>query len=149
MALSYFALFRTRLVVLMLLALVPVFGLVLYENLEQRDLETKRVREGAIAVARLAAANQENFTKNTRQMLATLTQFPLFLLGTNRAYCESQLSNLRKLSPDYLNFGLVETNGNLFCSAQPFDGTVNISDRAYFQQVLKTKKFSTGVFQIT
>jgi signal transduction histidine kinase len=148
MASSFFALFRTRLVVLMLLALLPVFGLVLYENLEQRHLETKRVREGAIAVARLAAANQENFTKNTRQMLATLTQFPLFLLGTNRTYCEGHLSNFRKLSPDYLNFGLAETNGNIFCSAQPFDGKVNIADRAYFQQVMQTKKFSMGVFQI-
>jgi signal transduction histidine kinase len=148
MASSYFALFRTRLVVLMLLALLPAFGLVLYENLEQRRVETQHVRDGAIAVARLAAANQENFTKNTRQMLATFTQLPFLLLGTNRAYCETHLSNLRKLAPDYLNFGLVETNGNIFCSAQPFDGTVNVSDRSYFRQVLETKKFSAGVFQI-
>jgi signal transduction histidine kinase len=148
MASSIFAPFRTRLVVLMLLAVLPAFGLVVYEYLEQRRLETERVREGAVAVARLAAANQENFTKNTRQMLATLTQFPFLLLGTNRAYCESHLSNLRKLSPDYLNFGLVETNGNVFCSAQPFDGMVNVSDRSYFQQVMQTNKFSTGVYQI-
>jgi signal transduction histidine kinase len=148
MATSFFALFRTRLVVLMMLAVLPAFGLVLYENLEQRRLETEHVREGALAVAHLAAANQENFTKNTRQMLATLTQFPFLLLGTNRAYCETHLSNLRKLSPDYLNFGLVETNGNLFCSAQPFDGRVNVSDRSYFRQVMQTKQFSVGVFQI-
>jgi signal transduction histidine kinase len=148
MASSIFAPFRTRLVILMLLAVLPAFGLVVYEYLEQRRLETERVREGAIAVARLAAANQENFTKNTRQLLATLAQFPVLLLGTNRAYCETHLSNLRKLSPDYLNFGLVETNGNVFCSAQPFDGMVNISDRSYFRQVLQTKKFSTGVYQI-
>src|ERR1043166_3712260 len=103
---SYFSLFRTRLVVLMLLAVLPAFGLVLYENFEQRRLETERIREGAIAISRLAAANQENFIKNTRQLLATLTQFPFLPLGTNRAYCESHLSNLLKLSPDYLNFGL-------------------------------------------
>ena len=60
----------------------------MYEYLEQRRLETERVREGAIAVARLAAATQENFTKNTRQMLATLTQLPFLLLGTNRSYCD-------------------------------------------------------------
>src|SRR6266436_4399411 len=148
MASSIFAPFRTRLVILMLLAVLPAFGLVVYEYREQRRLETERVREGAIAVARLAAATQENFTKNTRQMLATLTQFPFLLLGTNRAYCETHLSNLRKLSPDYLNFGLVETNGNVFCSAQPFDGMVNVSDRSYFQQVMQTNKFSTGVYQI-
>jgi len=148
MASSIFAPFRTRLVILMLLTVLPAFGLVVYEYLEQRRLETERVREDAIAVARLAAATQENFTKNTRQMLATLTQFPFLLLGTNRAYCETHLSNLRKLSPDYLNFGLIETNGIIFCSAQPFDGMVNVADRSYFRQVLQTKKFSTGVYQI-
>ena len=132
----------------MLLAVLPALGLVLYENLEQRHLETERVREGAIAISRLAAANQENFIKNTRQLLATLTQFPFLLLGTNRPFCENHLSNLRKLSPDYLNFGLVETNGNVFCSAEAFDGTVNVSDRAYFQQAIQTKQFSTGVFQV-
>jgi len=148
MASSIFAPFRTRLVILMLLAVLPAFGLVVYEYLEQRRLETERVREDAIAVARLAAATQENFTKNTRQLLATPAQFPSLLLGTNRVYFETHLSNLRKLSPDYLNFGLVETNGNIFCSAEPFDGKVNVSDRAYFQQVVQTKRFSTGVFQV-
>lgn len=148
MASSFFAQFRTRLVVLLLLAVLPAFALVLYENFEQRRLETERVREGAIAISRLAAANQENFTKNTRQLLATLTQFPFLLLGTNRAFCETHLSNLRRLSPDYLNFGLVETNGNIFCSAEVFDGVVNISDRPYFREVLQTKDFSTGLFQI-
>jgi len=145
---SYFSLFRTRLVVLLLLAVLPAFGLVLYENFEQRGLETERVREGAIAISRLAAANQENFIKNSRQLLATLTQFPFLLLGTNRAYCEGHLANLRKLTPDYLNFGLVETNGYVFCSSTPFDGTVNVSDRPYFRQALQTKNFSVGLFQI-
>lgn len=148
MASSYFARFRTRLVILMLLTVLPAFGLVLYQYLEQRRLETERVREGAVAISQLAAANQENFIKNTRQLLATLTQFPFLLLGTNRAFCENHLSNLRKLSPDYLNFGLVETNGNLFCSAQPFDGSLNIADRAYFKQVMQTQKFTAGLYQI-
>ncbi len=148
MASSFFALFRTRLVVLMLLAVLPAFGLTVYEYLQQRRLETERVRDGAIAISRLAAANQENFVKNTRQLLATLTQFPFLLLGTNRAFCENHLSNLRKLSPDYANIGLIETNGVVFCSAQPFDGKVSAADRFYFKQVIQSKKFSVGVYQI-
>src|ERR1043166_6193519 len=96
---SYFSLFRTRLVVLMLLAVHPALGLVLYDNFEKRRLETDRVRENAIAISRLAAANQQSYIKNSRQLLATLTQFPFLLLGTNRTVCENHLANLRKLSP--------------------------------------------------
>src|SRR5438105_8536232 len=112
--------FRTRLVLLMLLAVVPAFGLVFYGNLEQRRIEKLRVRDAATAIARLAAANQQNFIEDARQLLGTLTQFPFLLLTTNRSFSEGNLANLRKLSPDYLNFGLIETNGELFCSAEPY-----------------------------
>src|SRR5437868_13365481 len=80
--------FRTKLVLLMLLAVIPAFGLVFYGNLEQRRLEKLRVREAATALARLAAANQQNFIEDARQLLGTLTQFPFLLLTTNRAFSE-------------------------------------------------------------
>ena len=145
---GFFALFRTRLILLVLLVLVPAFGLVVYGYFEQRRIETARVREGATAICQLAAANQNNFIDDARQLLATMTQFPFLLLATNRPFCETHLSNLRKLAPDYLNFGLIETNGMLFASAVPANGSVNLGDRAYFQRVLQTRKFSAGDFQV-
>ncbi|MEY2429290.1 MAG: hypothetical protein QOJ40_2175 [Verrucomicrobiota bacterium] len=146
--LAMLAPFRTKLVLLMLLAVLPAFGLVFYGNLEQRRIEKLRVREAATATARLAAANEQNFINDARQLLGTLTQFPFLLLTTNRAFTEGNLANLRKLSPDYANFGLIETNGAVFCSAEPYKGPVDLSDRSYFQRVLKTKKFSMGNFQV-
>ena len=143
-----FALFRTRLIFLVLLLVIPAFGLVLYGHLEQRRMEKARVREGAIAVAQLAAANQENFIKNSRQLLATLTDIPFLVLATNQSLCETHFSNLRKLLPDYLNFGLIETNGLVFSSAEPTNPAVNLGDRPYFQRVILTRKFSTGDFQV-
>src|SRR5437879_22920 len=101
-----FPFFRTRLLLLVLLVAVPVVGLVLYGNLEQRRIERARVREGAVAISRLAAANQSSFLKNARQTLATLGDLHFFVLSTNKPFCETHFSNLLKLSPDYLNFGL-------------------------------------------
>src|SRR5881296_625169 len=145
---GFFALFRTRLILLVLLVLVPAFGLVMYGYFEQRRIETDRVREGATAICQLAAANQENFIQDARQLLATMTQFPFLVLATNRPFCENHLSNLRKLAPDYLNFGLIETNGILFASGVPWSEPVNLGDRPYFQRVLETRKFSAGDFQV-
>src|SRR6266571_5202868 len=104
---TYFAPFRTRLLLLILLIVLPTFALLIYSSFEQRRIEKKRVREGAIAISQLAAANQENFINNTRQLLATLTQFPFLVLTTNQAFAEEHLSNLRKLAPNYLTFGLI------------------------------------------
>ncbi len=147
-SLPYLGLFRTRLTLMLLLVVLPALGLALYSNLEQRRIEKAEVREGATAISGLAAAHEENFFKNARQLLATLTHFPFLVLATNRPFCETNFSNLRKLSPNYLNFGLIETNGLLFCSAEPTSDQVNLSDRAYFQRVIQTKKFSAGDFQV-
>jgi len=146
--LSFFAQFRTRLLLLILLIVLPTFCLLIYSSFEQRHLEQNRVREGAIAISQLAAANQENFINNTRQLLATLTQFPFLVLTTNRAFAEEHLSNLRKLAPNYINFGLIETNGLVFCSAMRASNSISLADRSYFQRVIQTKRFSAGDFQM-
>ena len=147
-ATSFFAPLRARLILLVLLLVIPAFGLVLYGNLQQRRIEKAGVRDGAVAIAQLASAHQENFIKNTRQLLATLTQFPFLVLATNRPFCETHFSNLRQLAPDYLNFGLIEADGTLFCSATATNGPVNLADRSYFQRVIQTKRFSIGDFQV-
>src|SRR5262245_40616113 len=108
---SFLASFRNRLVILMLLGVLPSLGLVVYMNLEQRRLETNGVREAAVATSRLGAAAQQNFTAHTRQLLGTLSQFSFLVLTTNRDSAHEHLSNLRKLAPDYLNLGLIDTNG--------------------------------------
>src|SRR5437867_2897917 len=141
--------FRTRLVFLILLVVMPAVGLVLYGNLEERRSEKAAVREAARALSQLAAARQENYVGNARQLLATLSELSFLVLSTNPAPCQVHFSNLRRLLPDYLNFGLIETNGILFCSAELSDGGANLGNRAYFQRVLQTKKFSTGDFQLS
>ncbi len=80
-SLPYLGLFRSRLVLMMLLVLMPALGLALYSNLEQRRIEKAKVREGATAISGQAAAREENFFKNARQVLATLTQFPFLVLA--------------------------------------------------------------------
>jgi len=139
---------RRRLILLVLLLVIPAFGLVLYGHLEQRRIETARVREAATAMSQLAAANQENFIKNARELLATLSDLHFLVLATDRLFCQTHFSNLRKLLPDYVNFGLIETNGVVFCSAEPTNRSVNLGDRPYFQRVLQTGRFATGDFQI-
>ena len=139
---------RAKLFILVMMVALPCLALILYGNLEQRRNEKRRVREAAMAVVNLAAAGQQNFVNNTRQTLATLTEFPFLVLTTNREFCSQNLANFRKLSPDYLNFGLLETDGTVFSSAEPLTETVNLRDRLYFQLTRARKKFCVGEFQI-
>jgi signal transduction histidine kinase len=144
----FFERFRARLSLLVILLVVPSFGLVLYSNLAQRRIEMKAIRDGARSLSELAAANQEDIIKSARQLLGTLTQFPFLVLNTNREFCAVHFSNLLKLSPDYVNFGLIETNGQLFCSGVTTNSSIALGDRSYFQQIIHGGKFAIGEFQV-
>lgn len=143
-----FSQFRTRLLLLVAMVLVPAFLLVLYGNLEQKRIETDLVRRAAAAQSQLAAACEENLIKNARQLLATLTQFDFLVMGKNVAFCQTNFVNLRKLFPDYANFGLIEKDGTVFCSALPLSGPVSLDDRSYFRRTVQSKSFSVGEFQV-
>ena len=140
----FFSRFRTRLYLLVAMVVVPAFGLVLYGNLEQRRIERAAARERAVAISQLAAAHEDNFVKNTRQLLATLTQLPFLTLATNRQFCEFHFFNLRKLSPDYANFGLIEPNGLVFCSADAVTNPISLARASFFQRVKQTGRFAVG-----
>ncbi|PYI82645.1 MAG: hypothetical protein DME26_16970 [Verrucomicrobia bacterium] len=143
-----FSQFRTKLFLLVLLLVVPAFSLVLYSSFQQRQIGKERARENAVAISRLAAAQQQQFIRNARQMLATLTEFSFLTLTTNAAFGNVHLVNLRKLSPDYLTFGLIELDGTVFCSSSPTNKWASLADRSYFQRVLQTKSFAIGDFQV-
>src|ERR1051326_7060789 len=113
---KFLTLFRTRLILLIFLVVLPALALVLYSYGEQRRLETVRVHEGAIAMSRLAAAKDENYVKNTRQLLAALSELTFFVLAKDSGFCHTNFSNLLKLSSDYVNLGLIESNGVVFAS---------------------------------
>src|SRR5689334_10826866 len=145
---AFFGSFGCRLYIFLLLVVIPALAITLHEDFNEQGLEKARLRDEALALSDLAAANQESLVVNTRQLLATFGQSPL-LLSSNRSVCETYLRNLRKVLPDYGNLGLIETNGNLFCSARPWTNAVYLGDRVWFQSTVVTKKFSVGDFQIS
>ena len=140
--------FRAQLLVVVLVIVIPAITLGIYANIRDRTKEKDRLRERTLAIAQLAATREQDFIDDTRQILATLTQFPFLLMATNEPFARNHLVNLRKLSPDYSNFGLIETNGVLFCSAETNAG-INLADRAYFQKTIQSGKFSAGTFQVS
>ena len=140
--------FRTRLLILLALVLVPAFGLVLMGNLERRRIEMDLERRAATAQSQLAALAEDNLIKNAHQLLQTLSQFDFLVRSQDAAFCQTNFNNLRKLSPDYVNFGLIELDGRVFCSAVPMTNTVSLGDRSYFLRTVQSKSFSVGEFQV-
>ncbi|HVV00314.1 MAG TPA: ATP-binding protein [Verrucomicrobiae bacterium] len=144
----FFKLFRVRLALLLCLIGLPAVVLIIRANLEERRSEKARVRESALASTRLAASSQADFIKNTRQLLSTLTPLSFLALSTNRVLCETAFSNLRRLAPDYSNFGIIETNGTVFCSADHTNRSASVEGRYFFGRVMRTRAFAVGGYII-
>ena len=136
--------FRTRLVLLVLLVLIPAGVLVLLSNIARLETEREKVREETVCAAKLAAASQAYFVREARQLLATVIQtHPAGVLSTNRTYCERRLATLRLLAPDFGDFGLIERDGTVFCHTLGTNvETAKIVAPEFIKRVLEKPEFA-------
>ena len=138
---------RARLILLVLIAILPIFGLVLFGALEHISIERKQVKENLLQLARLVAANHEQTLEGTHQVLIALASSNQ-VRGEDPVQCSSFLARVNTRNRGYALLAVSDLEGNIFCSSHPFERPVNISDRSYFQQAVLLNRFSIGEYQI-
>jgi signal transduction histidine kinase/CheY-like chemotaxis protein len=138
---------RTRLVVLVLLAVIPALGLILYSASEQRRSAITEARANTLRLVRLAANNQKQMADGTRQLLTVLAQLPIVRQGKSPD-CDQLLADLLRQYPIYANFSVLDAQGKTICSGLPYSGSVGSADLNYFKSALQTRKFVVGDYQI-
>ena len=137
---------RTRLLLLVLLAVIPALGLALYTNLEERQLRKALVYEHAMRLSRLVSADYERVIEDARQLVVTLARLPA-VRDLNRAACTALFVDLLAQHSSYANLGVIDADGNIFCSAVPTD-EVYLGDRVYFRHAFETRDFAIGEYQV-
>lgn len=144
---SPFASLRFYLIVLVLLAVVPALGVALHTASEGRQREAVDIQENALRLAQLIASQEEQLIEGTSQLLRVLADFPA-VRNSDPAECSALFAQLLRHYHRYANFGAARPNGDVFCSALPLNGPVNIADRAYFRRALETRDFAIGDYQV-
>lgn len=138
---------RTRLLLLVLLAVIPALGLTLYTNLEERQLRKAQVQEHAMRLSRLVSADHERLIEDARKLLAALSRLPGVRDG-KRDECNALFAGLLTRHSSYANLGVIGADGNVLCSGLPMTGQVYVGDRAYFRRARETRDFAIGDYQI-
>ncbi len=139
---------RTRLLLLVLIALLPAFGFILYSLFEQRREAAENVHESARHRIQAFAADQRGLIQNTHKQLLTLAHMPMVRSADAADMCNQTFSLLLQTLPQYTNLGVANLNGDLRCSAVPLTAPVNVSDRKYFSEAIQTQGFVVGDFLI-
>jgi PAS domain S-box-containing protein len=137
---------RLQLLVLILIVLLPTAGLGLYISLSERRDAAAEVRGDALGLARLVTAREAEQITGIRQLLPLVAG--LSVVRNRSSDCSAFLADLRAKSPYYANMAAADLNGDIYCSALPLSGRVNIADRQYFTRALRTRAFSAGDYQI-
>ena len=138
---------RARLLALLALMLIPWLGLLVYTQADERAAAIENVNRDATRLIRIATSNQAAQIEAARQLLTAFAQFPQ-VRSTDAAGCGAFLAEMLRAMPPYLNFGVVEPDGNLRCSAVPIGSRINVADRAYFRRALATRRFAIGDYII-
>ena len=136
---------RFRLIALILLAVIPAFGVILYSAAKHRDLTTQQVQRNALGAARAIAAEQERFFENAHQLLIMLSRVPQ-VREHNKNSCDKFLAGL--LEPLYADLGIADVKGNLLCSALPAGHSLLRSNRQHQNRFVETHDFSVGQLRI-
>ena len=142
-----FSSLRIRLLLLVLLAVIPALGLILYTGLEQRRSASVQAQEDALRVLNQSMMQQDFLIAGARQLLVTLAHLPEVRKLDSQG-CSPIFAELLKEHPYYANLGAIAPNGDLHCSALPSSGPINVADRAYFRRAMATLDFAVGDYQV-
>src|SRR5258708_659391 len=137
---------RWRLLLLVLLAAVPLLGLVLYNAALQRQHEVANIAERAQSAAALAASDVTQRLQGQKQLLVALAQLPA-MATRDVAGCVAAAKNVLSRFPSYANVGAASASGDVFCSALTLTQTTNIGQKDWFTGAVANGDFALGGYQ--
>ncbi|HEY5996861.1 MAG TPA: PAS domain S-box protein, partial [Candidatus Deferrimicrobiaceae bacterium] len=138
---------RTRLLLLLVAALLPAFVLIVHSGMEQRSDAIAEMQGHAHEIADASAAEENGLITEIRQLLMTLARLPTFRSGSGEAF--RQLGNeLLKDNPRIQNLARIDLDGNIVASVFPLSRPVNVADRSFFRNAVSSGNFAIGDYQI-
>jgi len=139
---------RSRLIILVLSALLPALGLMLYFTSTYRQAQRAEVGQEAQMLVRMAEADHRGLVEGARQLLMTLAHFPEVNQLDGEA-CSRLFAHLLGHSPAYIDIGATDAQGLAFASASPGPRQRDLSERNYFKRALAERDFVVGEYVVS
>ena len=138
---------RLRLLALVVIALLPACAAVFAHYLAERDQIRAQAGARTQALAQQVASEHTQLLGTTRQLLLTLTRLPE-VQRPDPAGCSRLFAELVSQHVGYVNLGVADRDGAVWCSAKPLQQAISIAEREYFQQTREGGSFTVGVYQV-
>ena len=144
---SAFTGLQRRLLVVLIVALLPVYGYFVASSFAIQLESLKQARLSVQSVSRLSAFGVERTVEGAHQLLNAITSGPSLRGSGLNALCLEFLGNIGNGYPYYTNLGLLDLDGDLTCDALSLADGGNFADRPYFKQALTTRSLVMGEYE--
>jgi len=135
---------RSRLMLLVALAMTPLAAMTILSGVREREHAIRASEENLRRLTAMAAANEAQSIEGARQILVDLASVPDLMADTGK--CTSLLSDVLDRNEGFVNFGLIQLNGDVTCSAVPLLHPVNLGDRSHFKRAIQERRFIAGEY---
>ena len=135
---------RGRLLLLLAGVFAVLFALTVWHAIDQRGRHMAIAKTDVIQAARLISAQQAGLVSHAHSLLLTLMRLPQLRPGGLADECHRLLRERAEAETRFSNIGLVQPNGDVVCMATQQAPAINVADRGYFQQALKTRHLVTS-----
>src|SRR5687768_3248027 len=138
---------RVRLVLLVLLAVLPALGVVIYTAVEQRREGFAHARNETLRLVRTAAQTHDQSIESARQLLLALAETPAIQTRDSNA-CYAAFTNFAVLHELYSNFGLLNGDGSPVAMLRPLHSNIEITNRDFFRSAIERGTFSAPDYYV-
>ena len=138
---------RVRLLLLVLVAVIPAWGVIAYTASEQRRIAIAEIQRNVLRLVEFNAREEEQVLQGTRQILIALANF-VRKTNENPSECSAFCADLLKQFRRYANIGAVKSNGNVFCSAFPLNKPTNAASQSWFRRAVESGDFTVGDYHV-
>lgn len=139
---------RAVLVVPVLIALTPVFAILIQLSLSEQAGALEQARTSLRNQVQLMANGQQALLDGARDMLAPLGHAAFTRSGKPEA-CNAYLREVNELFPRYSHLGFADADGNVVCRSSTNLRPLNVGDRRYFRNAVHTRRFTVGEYLIS
>ncbi len=133
---------------LILITILPVLGLMLYHNYEDRSDAIKVIRNQTMDVLRDINRSQENILDSTHDLLIALGQHPS-IRSFSETECKTTLTEALNKYTRYNSLSAYKPDGTRFCSTADDGELVEFKNSELFKSSLTTKSLVTSKYIIS
>jgi PAS domain S-box-containing protein len=135
----------TRLLLLIVVALLPALGLQIEAELAQRHARQKAMFDEAQRLTGLLSSEQQRVAEAAREALIAAGSFG-HELAQDTASCARHADALLARFTRYQGLALLGRDGKVICGSAGFESGVNLADHSVVRRVLGGEDFSLGEF---